>query len=49
MADALNPPGTQHPRRRRHLDWELITCGVSGHVLVGRDAGPTPGDVTWGG
>jgi uncharacterized membrane protein (DUF2068 family) len=37
---AHHPPGTQHPRRRRHLDWELITCGVSGHVLVGRDAGP---------
>jgi uncharacterized membrane protein (DUF2068 family) len=27
-------PGTQHPRRRRQLDWELITCGVRGHVLV---------------
>jgi uncharacterized membrane protein (DUF2068 family) len=32
------PPGTQHPRRRRQLDWELIVCGVRGHVLVGRDA-----------
>ncbi len=32
-----HPPGTQHPRRRRQLDWELITCGVRGHVLVGRD------------
>lgn len=32
------PPGTQRPRRRRQLDWELITCGVRGHVLVGRDA-----------
>jgi uncharacterized membrane protein (DUF2068 family) len=32
------PPGTQHPRRRRQLDWELIACGVRGHVLVGRDA-----------
>jgi uncharacterized membrane protein (DUF2068 family) len=31
-------PGTQHPRRRRQLDWELIVCGVRGHVLVGRDA-----------
>jgi uncharacterized membrane protein (DUF2068 family) len=40
MTHAHHPPGTQHPRRRRHLDWELITCGVSGHVLVGRDAGP---------
>jgi uncharacterized membrane protein (DUF2068 family) len=32
------PPGTQHPRRRRQLDWELITCGVRGHALVGTDA-----------
>ncbi len=32
------PPGTQHPRRRRHIDWELITCGIKGHVLVGLDA-----------
>lgn len=32
------PPGTQHPRPRRRLDWELITCGVAGHALVGRDA-----------
>jgi uncharacterized membrane protein (DUF2068 family) len=35
---AVNPvPGTQHPRRRHHVDWELITCGARGHVLVGRD------------
>jgi len=27
-------PGTQHPRKRRHLDWELIACGMRGHVLV---------------
>lgn len=39
MPEHPHPPGTQHPRRRRHLDWELITCGVRGHVLVGRDAG----------
>jgi uncharacterized membrane protein (DUF2068 family) len=32
------PPGTEHPRRRRQVDWELISCGVGGHVLVGRDA-----------
>jgi uncharacterized membrane protein (DUF2068 family) len=40
MADSptQGPPGTQHPRRRRQLDWELITCGVRGHVLVGLDA-----------
>jgi uncharacterized membrane protein (DUF2068 family) len=40
MAHHRHTPGTQHPRRRRQLDWELITCGISGHVLVGRDAGP---------
>ena len=40
MAEHRHPPGTQRPRRRRQLDWELITCGVSGHVLVGREAGP---------
>jgi uncharacterized membrane protein (DUF2068 family) len=32
------PPGTEQPRRRRQLDWELITCGVRGHALVGTDA-----------
>jgi uncharacterized membrane protein (DUF2068 family) len=32
------PPGTGQPRRRRQLDWELITCGVRGHALVGTDA-----------
>ena len=36
-------PGTQHPRRRRQLDWELIACGVRGHVLVGVGTG-RPGD-----
>jgi uncharacterized membrane protein (DUF2068 family) len=51
------PPGTQQPRRRRRLDWELITCGVSGHALVGRDAAAADeqdaivvcdrGDVRW--
>jgi uncharacterized membrane protein (DUF2068 family) len=50
-------PGTQQPRRRRQIDWELITCGVRGHVLVGTDAaelGPqdaifarTAGDARW--
>ncbi len=50
-------PGTQRPRRRRQLDWELIVCGMRGHVLVGLDA-QTPrsqdaplvhddGDVRW--
>jgi uncharacterized membrane protein (DUF2068 family) len=35
---ALRPPGSQAPRRRRQLDWELISCGLRGHVLVGTDA-----------
>jgi uncharacterized membrane protein (DUF2068 family) len=32
-------PGT-HPRKRFRLkfDWELIDCGVHGHVLIGTDA-----------
>jgi uncharacterized membrane protein (DUF2068 family) len=34
-------PGTQHPRRRRQIDWELVACGFRGHVLVGRDAEQT--------
>jgi uncharacterized membrane protein (DUF2068 family) len=52
-----HPPGTQYPRRRRQLDWELITCGVKGHVLVGREAAEVrdqdallvrdDGDVRW--
>ena len=38
-ADPLrHPPGTNFPRRRRQLDWELITCGVRGHAFVGDDA-----------
>lgn len=38
-------PGTQRPRRRRHVDWELIVCGMRGHVLVGLDAqAPRPQD-----
>jgi uncharacterized membrane protein (DUF2068 family) len=32
------PPGTRQPRRRRHIDWELVTCGFRGHALVGIDA-----------
>ncbi len=35
-ADVAHPPGTEHPRRRRQLNWELIACGVSGHMLVAR-------------
>lgn len=32
------PPGTHRPRPRRKVDWELISCGFSGHELVGLDA-----------
>ncbi len=32
------PPGTEQPRRRRQLDWELIACGIRGHAIVGRVA-----------
>ena len=32
------PPGTQAPRKRRELDWELISCGLQGHLLIGTDA-----------
>jgi uncharacterized membrane protein (DUF2068 family) len=33
------PPGAHHgPRPRRRIDWELIACGWSGHVLNGVDA-----------
>jgi uncharacterized membrane protein (DUF2068 family) len=32
------PPGTDPPPRpRRRVDWELISCGLSGHHLVGLD------------
>jgi uncharacterized membrane protein (DUF2068 family) len=31
------PPGTHQPRPRRKVDWELVACGFSGHVLVGTD------------
>jgi uncharacterized membrane protein (DUF2068 family) len=36
-SEIMVAPGTEDPRRRRQLDWELITCGVRGHALVGRD------------
>ena len=32
------PPGTEYPRKRRRLDWELITCGVRGHAPAGDNA-----------
>jgi uncharacterized membrane protein (DUF2068 family) len=37
----VRAPGAQHPRRRRHIDWELVVCGLRGHVLVGLDAEAT--------
>jgi uncharacterized membrane protein (DUF2068 family) len=36
---AEHPPDAPPPRRRRwHLQWELLVCGVRGHELVGTDA-----------
>jgi uncharacterized membrane protein (DUF2068 family) len=32
------PPGTHDPRPRRKIDWELLSCGLRGHALVGLDA-----------
>ena len=34
------PPGAsaRSRRKRTHIDWELIDCGLSGHHLVGTDA-----------
>jgi uncharacterized membrane protein (DUF2068 family) len=32
------PPGTHKPRKRRHIDWELVYCGLHGHEIVGADA-----------
>jgi uncharacterized membrane protein (DUF2068 family) len=34
-------PGTQHPRKRFHIDWELIACGFSGHVFAHVEASGT--------
>jgi uncharacterized membrane protein (DUF2068 family) len=36
------PPGVHlapRPRPRRKVDWELISCGLEGHYLIGTDAG----------
>ncbi|MBV8991722.1 MAG: DUF2127 domain-containing protein [Solirubrobacterales bacterium] len=39
VAPHPRPPGTQpHPRPRRRIDWELVTCGFEGHHLIGTDA-----------
>ena len=39
MPPPAGPPGTQKPRRfRPRLHWELLSCGVAGHELVGTDA-----------
>lgn len=32
------PPGARPGRRRLHIDWELISCGLHGHEVVGHDA-----------
>jgi uncharacterized membrane protein (DUF2068 family) len=32
------PPGTESPRGRFKINWELIGCGLHAHVLVGTDA-----------
>jgi uncharacterized membrane protein (DUF2068 family) len=39
-------PGTRHPRKRRHLDFELVACGVRGHVLI--DPATVPASVDSG-
>jgi hypothetical protein len=39
MPSPAGPPGTQKPRRfRPRFHWELLSCGVAGHELVGTDA-----------
>jgi uncharacterized membrane protein (DUF2068 family) len=35
-------PGTRHPRKRRHLDFELVACGVCGHMLIDPATVPAP-------
>ena len=37
-AEMQRPPGTHHPRPRRKVDYELVTCGFKGHAIVGTDA-----------
>jgi uncharacterized membrane protein (DUF2068 family) len=27
-------PGTRHPRKRRHVDFELVACAIRGHILL---------------
>jgi uncharacterized membrane protein (DUF2068 family) len=35
----IRPPGTHPPPRpRRHVDWELVVCGLEGHAIVATDA-----------
>jgi uncharacterized membrane protein (DUF2068 family) len=39
IAPVQRPPGTHPPPRpRRHVDWELVACGWSGHAIVAADA-----------
>ncbi len=56
--DLPAPAAGAAPARRRHkVDWELISCGLSGHALVGADAATVKpedhplvresGDVRW--
>lgn len=33
-----HPPGTDTPRPRRRIDWELVACGFGGHELPGAEA-----------
>jgi uncharacterized membrane protein (DUF2068 family) len=33
-------PGTQYPRKRRHVDWELVTCGIRGHACAHVEGDP---------
>jgi predicted membrane protein DUF2127 len=39
MPAVHRPPGTQRPKRfRPRFHWELLSCGVAGHELIGTDA-----------
>jgi uncharacterized membrane protein (DUF2068 family) len=37
-ATVVPASGAAPGRKRRHVDWELISCGFQGHALVGTDA-----------
>jgi hypothetical protein len=44
MTTSATAPGPAGPgtsargRKRSHVDWELVDCGLNGHYLVGTDA-----------